>query len=168
MGQYWRGLTVFVHRELALRRPTITEPLVLAQTETMLAAAALAVFPNITLTAAAPPRSGHVGPAPLRRAVDYIETHADQPITLSDIANGAGVGTRALHDAFVRHLESTPMRYLRQVRLERAHRELQTADPARGDSVEKIALRWGFANTGRFTESYRRAYGVNPSRTLRT
>lgn len=168
MARYWRDLTALMHRELAKPQPTIAEPLVLAQAEAMLAAAVLVVFPNISLTAATQPRSGHVGPAALRRAVAYIDAHAGQPITLADIALSAGLGERALHQAFVRHHDTTPMRYLRQVRLELAHRELQAADPGRGDTVGKIALRWGFAKRGPFTESYRHAYGVNPSDTLRT
>lgn len=168
MGHYWRDVTAFVHRELADPQTTIIEPLVLAQTEAMVAAAALAVFPNITLTAATQPRPGHLGPAALRRAVAYIDAHAGEPITLADIALSAGVGERALRQAFVRHYDTTPMRYLRQVRLERAHRELQAADPGREDTVGRIALRWGFAKRGAFAESYRRAYGVSPSHTLRT
>jgi AraC-like DNA-binding protein len=67
-----------------------------------------------------------------------------------------------------RPLRSTPMGYLRRVRLDRAHCELQAADPTRGDTVGQIARRWGFANRSRFVASYRRAYGVSPSHTLRT
>jgi AraC-like DNA-binding protein len=54
---------------------------------------------------------------------------------------------------------------LRRVRLERAHRDLQAADPAR-QTVTAIAYRWGFPSSSRFAAHYRQVYGVTPSRTL--
>ena len=59
------------------------------------------------------------------------------------------------------------MTYLRRVRLERAHAELQNADPAAWDTVATIARRWGFARTDRFAAAYLAAYGRPPTRTLR-
>jgi transcriptional regulator GlxA family with amidase domain len=166
MGQYWRSVAAFVHRELAAQWSTTIPPLVLAQTEATVAAAALAVFPNTTLTAGSGAPVGRVGSVALRRAVAYIESHAGEAITVLDIAAGAGVGVRALQHAFAHHYETTPMGYLRRVRLERAHRELQAADPG-GDTVAQIARRWGFADPGRFAALYRDTYGANPRPTLR-
>ena len=83
-------------------------------------------------------------------------------------ARAAGVGPRALQLAFARHLGLSPMAYVRRVRLECAHRELQAADPTSGDTVAAIAARWGFAKPDRFAAAYRAAYGVAPIHTLRT
>ena len=168
MDQYWRTLMVYLHRDLAATQPAIGQPLVLAQTEAMLATAALAVFPNTSLASEPRPRIGRVGPSALRQAVAFIDAHADEAVTLADIAADAGVGPRALQLSFAGHYGSTPMGYLRRVRLDRAHGELQAADPARGDTVGQIARRWGFAKRSRFAATYRRAYGVSPSHTLRT
>lgn len=74
---------------------------------------------------------------------------------------------RGLQVAFRRHLNQTPLEYLRQVRLDRVHRELQASDPGAGATVKAIARRWGYANPGRFTAEYRTVYGRLPSRTLR-
>lgn len=60
------------------------------------------------------------------------------------------------------------MTYLRGLRLEQAHRDLEAADPVYGDTVSGIARRWGFANPSRFATAYRQAYGVHPSATLRS
>ncbi|WP_018332700.1 helix-turn-helix transcriptional regulator [Actinomycetospora chiangmaiensis] len=106
-------------------------------------------------------------PAALRRAVEYIEAHAGEDVSLDEIAQAARIGPRALQLAFNRHRGGSPMAYLRQVRLARAHRDLETADPTRGDTVAAIAAAWGFANPGRFATMYRETYGVSPSRTLR-
>jgi AraC-like DNA-binding protein len=56
--------------------------------------------------------------------------------------------------------------YLHQVWLEQAHRDLQMADPAAGDTVAAIARRWGFAKPGHSARICRRRYGFLPSHTL--
>jgi transcriptional regulator GlxA family with amidase domain len=102
----------------------------------------------------------------LRRAVQYVERWADRPIGITDIAAASGVGPRALQLAFRRYAGTTPWSYVRSVRLHRAHRDLQAADPGR-DTVLAIALRWGFSNRSRFAAEYRAAYGETPAVTLR-
>lgn len=114
----------------------------------------------------------HVDPtrvrsAVLRRAITFIDENADREITLSDIAAAVNVTPRSVQYAFRRHLGTTPLEYLRRVRLDRAHRELQTADPSR-DTVMGIAGRWGFSHAGRFSSVYKRTFGTAPSETLRT
>jgi AraC-like DNA-binding protein len=44
---------------------------------------------------------------------------------------------------------------------------LRDADPGDGTTVTEVALRFGFAHTGRFAAAYRRRYGQAPSATLR-
>lgn len=100
-------------------------------------------------------------PSALRKAVAFIEAEATRPIRLADIATAAGIGGRALQYDFVRHYHTTPMRYLRSVRLARAHRDLQTADSNR-ETVASIAARWGFSSPGRFAAQYRSVYGRAP------
>jgi len=96
-----------------------------------------------------------------------MEAHAGEPIRLGDMAQAAGTNSRSVHYAVARHLDASPMSYLRRFRLEQAHRDLQRADPAAGDTVSAIAKRWGFARTGKFASSYCRRFGVLPSHTLR-
>jgi transcriptional regulator GlxA family with amidase domain len=72
-----------------------------------------------------------------------------------------------VQEAFRRHLDTTPIGYLRRVRLERAHNDLAAADPGAGSTVAEIAARWGFAHHGRFAALYQDSYGRSPSQTLR-
>jgi transcriptional regulator GlxA family with amidase domain len=51
--------------------------------------------------------------------------------------------------------------------MERAHRELQAADPAGQDTVPSVAARWGFADPGRFAGDYQKTYNRPPTETLR-
>ncbi|NMO94091.1 AraC family transcriptional regulator [Actinomycetospora sp. TBRC 11914] len=106
-------------------------------------------------------------PAVIRRAVEFIETNAQRDIGVAEIAEAARLGVRGLQVAFRRHRDQTPLEYLRQVRMQSAHRELQTADPAEGATVAEVAARWGFSHPGRFAVEYRRHFGRHPSETLR-
>ena len=103
---------------------------------------------------------------PVRRAVDAIRSDPAQPFTPTGLARLAGAPTRTLHDGFRRYLDTTPMAYLRLVRLQRAHAELRAADPG-GTTVAEVAHRWGFGHVSRFAQAYRRVYGRAPSATLR-
>ncbi|BBY16431.1 helix-turn-helix transcriptional regulator [Mycolicibacterium litorale] len=112
------------------------------------------------------PTGGHRPPS-LRRSVAFIHENADSDIGLSEIAAAANLTPRAVQYMYRRHLGVTPLEYLRRVRLDRAHRDLQAADPT-VDTVNSIAGRWGFAHAGRFSVAYRRVFGTQPSATLRT
>ena len=105
-------------------------------------------------------------PAAVRRAVDHIEDHAGEPLTVPQLARQAGVSTRSLQISFARHLGTTPSEYLRDVRLARAHADLVAGNPS-DTSVTERAAAWGFVHLSRFSEQYRRKYGVLPSQTLR-
>jgi len=85
---------------------------------------------------------------------------------MGEVARALNVTPRAVQHMFRRHLDMSPMTYLRQIRLRRAHRDLLAGDPTR-DTVAEIAIRWGFAHTGRFSQVYRTEFGQSPSVTLR-
>ncbi|MGQ4598380.1 AraC-like ligand-binding domain-containing protein [Nocardia sp. R6R-6] len=103
---------------------------------------------------------------PIAQAVELIEAHAHEPLTVDDIAEAVGVGARALQDGFRRYYDTTPTAFLRDVRLRRVRTELMHADPT-STTVTTIAIRWGFVHLGRFSAVYRRRFGETPSQTLR-
>lgn len=143
-------------------------PLLLEQSLRSLAIAVLQSFPSTFLeTEDDPQPPGAVQPAALRRAIAFIEAHLAEPIGLPEIAAAARLSPRGLQAAFRRHLDTTPLRYLRTTRLDAAHTELLAGDPTAGDTVREIAARWGFAHPGRFTAAYRAQYGEPPTATLR-
>ncbi|SPL89423.1 Transcriptional regulator, AraC family [[Actinomadura] parvosata subsp. kistnae] len=153
-----------------LSGPAATHPLVVGNAARLLAAGILAAFPT-TLTVREEARADHVDatPAVLRLAVAHIEAHyADPDLSLADIAAAACATPRAVQYAFRRHHGTTPMGYVRRVRLAAAHADLLAADPAAGATVSAIAARWGFYHLGRFSAFYRRVYGRSPRDTLST
>ncbi|MDV6212707.1 AraC family transcriptional regulator [Rhodococcus erythropolis] len=82
-----------------------------------------------------------------------------------DLATRVHSSVRALEEGFRRHLHTTPMNYLRHVRLDRAHQQLRSADPAE-NTVALIAQGWGFRHLGRFAQVYRSRFDELPSVTL--
>ena len=105
-------------------------------------------------------------PKVIRFAVELINAHAAEPLTVEDIAEAVGVSERSLQDGFRRFLGTTPMNYVREVRLRSVRAELESADPTR-TNVTDTALRWGFLHLGRFSVQYRERFGESPSDTLR-
>ncbi|MEU3668279.1 AraC family transcriptional regulator [Streptomyces virginiae] len=168
----WLGL-VERFAEFAEAGLPALSPLALAHFEQLLVNGLLDVQPH-TLGSAVTgihSTSGAGGAAVLRavhRAREFCAEHAHEPIGTADMARAAGVAARTLRDGFRRHLDTTPLAYLRTVRLGLAHRDLRAVATglARGN-VTEVALRWGFTHLGRFTACYRQAYGETPSQTLR-
>jgi len=70
-------------------------------------------------------------PRTFRKAVEIIEEEAHLPLTVSSIAARCGVSVRSLQQDFRRHMGASPMAYLREVRLRRAHQSLLESDRRR-------------------------------------
>jgi AraC-like DNA-binding protein len=107
-----------------------------------------------------------VAPQAIRPAVDIIEAEPQLPLTVTSLAGLCHISSRALQQGFVRHMGMSPMTYLRQVRLRRAHQELLDSDPSI-ETVASIARRWGYTNPGRFAAAHAARYGETPASTLR-
>ena len=103
-------------------------------------------------------------PECLPRADQYIRRNLTHHIELADIAEAAGVPTRSLETAFRRCWRTTPVAYLRNLRLDAARRLL--THPVAGMSVTDAALAAGVTHLGRFSQSYFRRYGELPSESL--
>lgn len=105
-------------------------------------------------------------PRVVKRVIDAVEADPAEDFSCGDLARIAGVSTRSLQAGFSDHVGMSPMSYLRSVRLDRAHAELVTSDPA-VTTVAEVACTWRFTHLGRFASLYRERYGRNPSATLR-
>lgn len=166
LARFWRSTVERVGAELMATDTTPVSPLVAEEIAERTIEALLASFPNTTMTLDYVPSGGTASPAAVRRAVAFIDANAEKPIELADIAAAAGVSVRALLAGFARHRDGTPMGYLRQVRLERARRDLKDGNAALGDSVGTIGHRWGFATPTHFAAMYASRYGESPSAAL--
>ncbi|TWD83828.1 AraC family transcriptional regulator [Kribbella amoyensis] len=164
-GRQLRSTIRFVSEQI-LDQPEIrTEPLIVSNAAQLLAASVLTAFGSTAATEPTIEDRHDARPATLRRAIAFLEENPRRDIAATDIADAAGVTLRAVQIAFRRHLDTTPMGYLRRLRLAEAHRELVAADPG-AETVAGIGARWGFCHAGRFAAEYRSAYGRQPSASL--
>lgn len=140
-------------------QPIMVEPL----QESLMTALLYSVGHQYTdeLHARVPRSPGHT----VVRAIDAIHSHPDRPHTVSGLAAIAGLSVRSLRQEFHLRVGMTPMAYLRQIRLARAHAELMAAEPGL-TSVDAVARRWGFGRPAVFTASYLARYHTTPWRTL--
>ena len=105
-------------------------------------------------------------PAAIAQAREYMHEHVDDPLTPQIVAEAVGLSLRALQSGFQRSMDTTPTRYLRDLRLRRARQDLLAAD-SEEIGVAEIAFRWGFTHLGRFAGHYREMFGETPSNALR-
>lgn len=106
-------------------------------------------------------------PEPLPRALvaraeEYIRAHSDQPLSVADIALATGVSIRSLQAGFRDAGTESPMKRVRQIRLEQARDQLLGAD----GTVTEVALQFGFLLLGRFGGQHKTAFGELPAATL--
>lgn len=164
-ARLWKNTVSYVVRTV-LADDAVVTPLVASHASRLLAAVMLSTFPNTSAAQIATSDRTDAKPVLLRRAIEYMDANATNDIALADIAEAIHVTPRAVQYMFRRHLDSTPLQFLRRIRLHYAHLELSAADRMH-DTVTEIAARWGFAHTGRFAVLYRQTYGQSPHQTLR-
>jgi AraC-like DNA-binding protein len=102
----------------------------------------------------------------LKRALEHLGEHHNQPVYLLELCRTLGVSARTLELLFKRNLGVSPMRYLKLRRLQQAQTRLRAADPHQS-YVKSVALEAGFWDLGRFAVEYRRLFKESPSATLR-
>ena len=106
-----------------------------------------------------------VAPWHTHQAIDFMHANMHRPLTVIDIAEAVGVSVRSLQAGFRQFKDTTPVAYLRRIRLQTAHAELSS--PENRLPVSEVALKWGFTQMGRFAAQYRATFGVYPSETAK-
>jgi AraC-like DNA-binding protein len=94
----------------------------------------------------------------LRRAIDYIAEHLDQPMTLSEIADVAYMSPTYFSAVFKRLNGISPWEYITIKRVEMAIEMLKSTDMTKLE----IAERCGFAGASNFYKMFLRITGKRP------
>ncbi|MGE4124407.1 MAG: AraC family transcriptional regulator [Pusillimonas sp.] len=165
-GLVWRQLIAFLTTSHFINGAN-QHSLVTSQLEQLLATTLLTRHPNNFSDALANP-----APTPelpyIKRAEDYIRANCHKPITMQDLAQYAHISTRSLYKGFQEHRGTTPMGYVRLVRLQKVREALiQARQTGSSVNVTQVALEWGFGHLGHFTQAYRKQFNELPSQTLR-
>jgi AraC family transcriptional regulator, ethanolamine operon transcriptional activator len=102
----------------------------------------------------------------VEHAITYVEGRQECRTTVPELCRALGVGRRTLEYAFREVLGTSPRAYFIQCALEAAHRALRVSSPS-DRTVTEVAIECGFWHLGRFSVTYRAAFGETPSQTLR-
>jgi AraC-like DNA-binding protein len=164
-GRVWRNMVGLVSRELVSGGRLLRHPFAGRQLERTLLDVLLLGQPHNHIDELDRPAAPAV-PAAIARAVDLLHEHPAEPWSSSSLARAVRVSLRSLQGGFHTHVGKPPMTYLRDLRLNGIHDELQRAAPAT-TTVEAVALRWGMLHMGRFAAAYRGTFGELPSQTLK-
>ncbi|MDP3892673.1 AraC family transcriptional regulator [Nocardioides sp.] len=158
-GRSWRSLVDVILADLEHERGLATAPLAASTMELAVVDGLIAsLTERAGDAAAAAPRERSI-----RRAARLIEDHCAEPLGTPDIAEAVGLSIRALQAGFKAHLDTTPMTYLRQARLNRVRQSLLDGSAT---SVTEAAMRCGVTHLGRLSSDYRASFGETPRETL--
>lgn len=95
----------------------------------------------------------------MAQLADWIEAHADEPITLEQLGRRMGLSRYALQRRFSAALGVTPCQYQRAARIRRVKRELRA-----GRDVAGAVFEAGFGALSRFYDLSPAALGMTPLR----
>lgn len=94
----------------------------------------------------------------LLAAISQMENHLEDSLPCSAIAAMVGLSQRQLERLFETQIGSSPARFYKQMRLERAAALLEQTSL----SILEVAIACGFASSAHLSASYRQAHGHSP------
>jgi AraC-like DNA-binding protein len=111
-------------------------------------------------------KGGGATPFFVRKAEIYMREHAADNITSNDIADHVGVSVRTLQNGFRNFRTTTPMTFLKSIRLHSARAGLLKSHATKRN-VTEIAMDCGFTHLSKFAQDYRQQFGESPSEMAR-
>jgi AraC-like DNA-binding protein len=126
----------------------------------------LGAVPNNYKWAFADDAVSSAAPYYVYRVENYIRGHAHEPISAADLVSVGGVSARSIYNGFQRFRSTTPMGYLKAVRLDLARDALIRGRRHGTTSVTEAATAAGYTNLSQFSRDYKARFREAPSRTL--
>lgn len=93
-------------------------------------------------------------------AKNYILSHYQENISLSDVAEFCGVSSSYLSDLFHKTFQETYSKYLLRIRMEQAAKLLRQSPDIK---IYSVAKQTGFVSTKHFSSVFKKYYGVTPT-----
>ena len=107
---------------------------------------------------AAKQASRHTVNPTVAAAIEYIDSHLDQNISLDTLCKELYISKSYLHQLFMRHLQTTPRRYIAGKQLLAAQQAIRS-----GERPTDIYTQFGFSEYSSFYRAYHKLFGYAPS-----
>jgi AraC-like DNA-binding protein len=108
------------------------------------------------------PIKGGIAPTQLNSLLAWLESNLHTNMTVSEMADQAGLSLAHFSREFKRSTGHTPWEYVAQLRLERARKLLDM-----GETVSGAAMSSGFSDQSHLTRKFKLKYGLTPSAYLK-
>ncbi|MCC8023458.1 MAG: AraC family transcriptional regulator [Clostridiales bacterium] len=95
----------------------------------------------------------------IRRAVEYMEQHLDEKLSLAQLSVQFNLSERAFRKAFKETVGTSPKAFHQQLRLKHAAALLEQS----GAAMQEIADRLGYNTQFHFSREFKKHFGVTPS-----
>ncbi len=99
-------------------------------------------------------------PQALKLALELMHSNIEEPLTIGEIADLAGLSRRQLDRLFNRHVGASPSRYYLELRVTHARQLLQHSN----GPIAEIAVASGFASISHFCHCFRQFFNIAPSK----
>ena len=96
--------------------------------------------------------------ARIARAMKFIHVKHARPLTVEEMARCAGMSVPAFHHHFKLVTASSPLQYLKRIRLDRARR-LMVHDGYNASTAARVV---GYESPSQFSREFKRLFGVTP------
>ena len=93
------------------------------------------------------------------RSLGYLRAHFTQPLSIADLAQQAGMSVPSYHAHFRKLLGSSPIQYIKSMRLHEARLLLAR----HGQTIAEAANRVGYVSASQFSREFKRHFGKTAS-----
>ena len=93
----------------------------------------------------------------IARAISYLSSNLDAPVSIEDMASRAGMSRAVFHRKFKVATTMSPIQFVKSMRLNNAAMKI-----AEGMTVSEAALDVGYLSPSQFTREFKRVYGQSP------
>ena len=93
----------------------------------------------------------------IARAIEYLSSRLEEPVTIEDMAAQAGMSRAVFHRKFKQATTMSPIQFVKSMRLNNAAMRI-----AGGMNVTEAALEVGYVSSSQFSREFKRTYGQSP------
>jgi len=102
----------------------------------------------------------------LKNFIEYTSTNFTSDLNIPEICDELGVSLRTLYYAFDKIYKISPYQYIKLYRINKVHMQLVKSN-SNYESISMIATSNGINHLGRFSNEYKKIFGISPSKVLK-